>query len=388
LRYYRLFWERKEIQMETHLAPTGRTDVRVFQQQVESVSGSPVMNVLLDTMAGLLVVLNEDRQIVALNHSFLKALGIDDPEKVLGLRLGESLKCEHAYKKPAGCGTTAHCSTCGSAIAMMTAINENRMDEQMCALTAIQDGAKHDISLLIKAHPITVEGHRWILVIAQDVTQQQFWANLESVFFHDINNILSILSGYGEILARDMPDKRVVRKINESIERLQNEMALQRSFSSRKDAKYIPRKSKSSTNRIKQETGLIVHQHRAASGKTIDERWPEKNIKLTTDALLVSRVLGNMIINALEASDEGETVRLTTRVKSSHITWEIWNNGFIPADIQKRVFQRHFSTKSNFGRGLGTFSMRLFGERYLKGNVSFTSSEADGTTFRFRLPRA
>lgn len=117
------------------------------------------------------------------------------------------------------------------------------------------------------------------------------------------------------------------------------------------------------------------------------EKWPRKNIRLQTDALLVSRVLGNMIINALEASAEGDTVKLTTLVETAHITWEIWNSAFIPADIQKRVFQRHFSTKANFGRGLGTFSMKLFGERYLNGKVTFTSTEADGTTSRFRLPK-
>jgi len=66
--------------METHFAPAERTDVRVFRQQVEAVSSSPVMTTLLDTMAGLLVVLNEDCQIVALNHAFLATLGIADPD--------------------------------------------------------------------------------------------------------------------------------------------------------------------------------------------------------------------------------------------------------------------------------------------------------------------
>jgi PAS domain-containing protein len=213
--------------MDTHFAPAERTDVKVFKQQVEEVSSSPVMTTLLDTMAGLLVVLNEDRQIVALNHAFLASLGIEDPAKVLGLRLGESLKCEHAYEAPHGCGTTAYCSTCGAAIAMMTAINDDRETEQMCALTAILDGSNHDLSLLIKAHPLTIGTNRWVLVIAQDVTQQQFWANLESVFFHDINNILSTLTGYGELLAMDMPDVKEVRRLNAAIARLHNEMSLQ-----------------------------------------------------------------------------------------------------------------------------------------------------------------
>jgi sensor histidine kinase regulating citrate/malate metabolism len=51
------------------------------------------------------------------------------------------------------------------------------------------------------------------------------------------------------------------------------------------------------------------------------------------------------------------------------------------------IFQRSFSTKG-FGRGLGTYSIRLLTERYLKGSVSFTSSALSGTIFRVRYPLA
>jgi len=49
------------------------------------------------------------------------------------------------------------------------------------------------------------------------------------------------------------------------------------------------------------------------------------------------------------------------------------------------VFQRSFSTKGK-GRGLGTYSIKLLTERYLKGTASFTSTETDGTTFQISLP--
>jgi sensor histidine kinase regulating citrate/malate metabolism len=52
-----------------------------------------------------------------------------------------------------------------------------------------------------------------------------------------------------------------------------------------------------------------------------------------------------------------------------------------------RIFQRNYSTKSDSGRGLGTYSMKLFGETYLGGKVDFTSSESEGTTFHLRLPK-
>ena len=58
----------------------------------------------------------------------------------------------------------------------------------------------------------------------------------------------------------------------------------------------------------------------------------------------------------------------------------------IPDAVAPRVFQRFFSTKPGSGRGLGGFAVKLLGERYLKGRVTFTTSPAEGTTFRVRLP--
>lgn len=63
----------------------------------------------------------------------------------------------------------------------------------------------------------------------------------------------------------------------------------------------------------------------------------------------------------------------------------VWNSQEIPQEITHRVFQRNFSTKNQSGRGIGTFSMKLFGEEIFGGEVSFKTSPSDGTTFRFSL---
>jgi signal transduction histidine kinase len=55
--------------------------------------------------------------------------------------------------------------------------------------------------------------------------------------------------------------------------------------------------------------------------------------------------------------------------------------------VRPRIFQRSFSTKASRGRGLGTYGMKLFGERHLGGRVSFTTGEAEGTVFAIELPR-
>lgn len=345
------------------------------------------MDALLMATAGILVILNDDRQIVGLNHHFLQALGVDDLDEILGLRLGESLGCIHAHENPAGCGTTEYCLSCGAAIAMMAAITENREEEQICALVADRDGVISDICLQVKAKPIEVDGRRWILFYAQDVTQQQFWLNMDRVFFHDVNNTLTALYGNVQLLELSTPENQEISGIRETVERLISEIAIQKDFSRhRAAATYVPNKTQVMLSQITKDLEDLISGHRAASGKHIDAQWPEEDVLLKTDILLVSRILGNMVINALEATPKGERIRIRAYGTPGSFTWEVWNPGRIPDPIQKRIFQRHFSSKTGTGRGLGTYSMKLFGETYLKGEVSFRSTEETGTLFRFRLP--
>ena len=69
------------------------------------------------------------------------------------------------------------------------------------------------------------------------------------------------------------------------------------------------------------------------------------------------------------------------------MVFTVHNDQVMPDEIQLQVFQRSFTTKGQPGRGVGTYSMKLFGERYLAGKVSFTSREPEGTTFTLVLPK-
>jgi sensor histidine kinase regulating citrate/malate metabolism len=93
-----------------------------------------------------------------------------------------------------------------------------------------------------------------------------------------------------------------------------------------------------------------------------------------------------MTLNALEASPVGGVVTISLRAQGSEAVMEVHNSGAIDEDVQLQLFKRSFSTKSSLGRGIGTYSMKLFGERYLNGTVSFRSSREGGTLFSFSLP--
>ena len=374
--------------MATFFAPAERTERRRFRNQVEAISRSPLMNTLLQVMAGLLVVINENRQIVALNHTFLDSLGIDNPEDVLGLRLGESLHCIHAFEQPGGCGTSQYCSTCGAVIAMMGAMEQDVPVEKTCALSMRDGGGTSDICLRVQATPLQIDGQRWVVVCAQDISQETFRSNLENVFFHDVNNIITSLLGASSLLAHNFDSSQEVRQIHRTAVRLANEMTLQRSLAQGASTGYHVNKDSVSLEKISSETDLLLSGHKAMQGRTIEESCFDTAFVLNTDLMLVSRTLGNMLLNALEATPDGGRVLLETRREDDAVCWAVSNSGHIPENIQKRIFQRHFSTKEGSGRGFGTYSMKLFAEHYLNGSITFASSAETGTVFTLRLPVA
>ena len=114
---------------------------------------------------------------------------------------------------------------------------------------------------------------------------------------------------------------------------------------------------------------------------------PQVAARVRTDRGLFRRVLGNLIKNALEATPPGGTVTLGSRLGEGTVLCTVHNPGLLPPAVQQQLFQRSFTTKGE-GRGLGTWSAKLFGERYLGGRVFFTSGESAGTELVFSLPVA
>jgi sensor histidine kinase regulating citrate/malate metabolism len=94
-----------------------------------------------------------------------------------------------------------------------------------------------------------------------------------------------------------------------------------------------------------------------------------------------------MIKNALEACQPGQTVTVGCQQDGADVLFWVHNPTVMPLNVQLQMFQRSFSTKGQ-GRGLGTYSMKLLSERYLKGRVAFTSREGEGTRFTVVYPRS
>jgi signal transduction histidine kinase len=371
--------------METYFAPAERADVAELADATEIARNNAVLSSILNMVGGVIAILNENRQVLSVNDAFLRTLGIDDPETTLGLRPGEILKCEHAFDEPAGCGTTPWCRSCGAAIAMVTCQNKQRAVERLCTIRSVQEGKARDLTLHVRAQPITIEGRKFLLLFLSDVTRQQHRAALERTFFHDMNNVLGTLLSASDLLSRE-DDSQLARIIHRTTQRLVKEVEIQRCLTEQDTMTYKPTWETIEIDEVFHMLEEFFKLHPTAEKRHLDLHPRHPQQLLHTDSSLLARILENMVINALEATEEHGSVKVWVERNETDATFHVWNSTAIPEDTAKRVFQRHFSTKNQDGRGMGTFSMKILGEQLLGGHVSFTSTPESGTLFRFKLP--
>ena len=129
--------------MDTYFLPAQCADDATLRLQIETISKNAVVNELLRSVDGMLAVLNEQRQVLAFNDSFLDLLNGSAEKASHGMRLGEALGCVYSKRTLNGCGTGEMCKTCGAAIAMSVGLATGEPHEQTCAMEAEQIGRAH-----------------------------------------------------------------------------------------------------------------------------------------------------------------------------------------------------------------------------------------------------
>jgi hypothetical protein len=372
--------------LTTHYASPDRVTDAVLLEEVKAISGNQLIDGLMNMANGLFAVLNENRQILALNESFLKLMGIEDAAKVLGLRPGEYVHCVHACEMPGGCGTSPYCATCGAVISIMSTLESEQPQENTCAITVEKDNKEVDLFFQVRCCPIRIAGNKFILFFLQDISVQQQRANLDRTFLHDINNLLTALYGKSELFKlKNVWDADRFGELQKIIQRMAQEFSMHQVITSSMSHTYQPLYSEVSVNSILDDLAETLEGHPLCQKVKLEILRSEDLLTLITDMNLVNRILVNMVTNALEATEPGGTVKVFIELGGNAVTFCVWNRKHIPQKVALRIFQRNFTTKKQLGHGLGTYSMKLFGEKILGGIVNFTTSELEGTTFRLSL---
>jgi len=247
------------------------------------------------------------------------------------------------------------------------------------------------ISLKAIFSPIVHEKEKILSVVGifEDISEHK---QIERFFFHDILNTAGNLRSFADLLKDNLLDNQVnssllsdARQIAAISDKVIQEIISHRSILTSDKTEIKLNLTTISTSEF--IGGLIrnIFQKVTEVNKEIIIADNFENIMIQTDQALLSRVIENLIKNAIEASLPGGIVTIGCQKENEQFSFWVNNQTTISEEIKAKIFKRSFSTKGP-GRGIGTYSIKFLTEKYLKGNVSFVSTENEGTTFKIVLP--
>lgn len=371
---------------ETTTAETviGRADKEALERDVKIFLEKELLDKALRTVPDIMMILNDHRQVIYANRALYDALGFDSSHAVCGLRPGEIVECVNSAIVPDGCGASRFCRQCGAAQAIQSALEGNGSDKECRVVT--KDNNALDFRVI--SLPLLEQGSRYVILALKDISDEKRRRALERIFFHDILNTAGGIQGLTELLteADDTETDRLIRHIQNASRILIEEIQAQRQLIYAETGQLQPTPTRTTTIDVLRDILAIYREHEVARGKKLVIAPSFANAAILVDATLLKRVLGNLIKNAIEAIETGERVTVCCEIyPDKTVRFAVHNPGVIPEDIQTQIFQRSFSTKGD-DRGLGAYSVKLLGERYLKGKAWFETSKDAGTIFHFALP--
>jgi K+-sensing histidine kinase KdpD len=368
-------------------SPQRSSDEQIKNEHLMFIAEKPFIDILA-AISGIVIVLNENRQIIYANEECLKALGLDSVQKALGLRPGEALGCIHAHEMPAGCGTSESCSVCGAVTSILQSQAGTVKAQNETRLTTSAGDFQVCWDMMVTSSPVSIEGREFYVLSLNDISHEKRRQSLEKIFFHDILNtagslkgLISMLKGMNSV----NESKEIVDMSEEAVKELIEEIMHHKQIRSAENGDLIVNFDlEQASEMLRLAVGKIEH-HIVGEGKSIISDDRSEKLIIETDRVLLQRILINMLKNALEATGAGKTVNAAVIKKPESVVFSVRNEAVIPKDVRMQIFQRSFSTKGK-GRGIGTYSIKLLTENYLRGQAGFHSNEEEGTVFFIELP--
>ncbi len=356
-------------------------------------SGAPQFELSFTHLADLdphpLVVLGKDRRILYANAAARALNAPKEGEGIEGRKLGEILRCIHS-QEPEGCGDTPACQYCGANLAIRLGLGGVARAEE-CRVTACTPSGDCSLEFSVQSQPLEWNGEPAVFCALNDISHEKRRRVLERTFFHDIMNTAGSVQGLSEILLMDRKGMsseemaELLKMMHDSCGVMLDEIRSQQMLLAAESGQLATDWKQIAIADCIAEAAMVASHWPVTAARSIVPEYPAGRPMFHSDPVLLGRVLINLLKNALEASPEGGEVRLTGGLAGDHVEFAVWNAGVIPLQARLQIFQRSFSTKGS-GRGIGTYSVRLFAESYLGGKVAFTSSESDGTTFTVSVP--
>ncbi len=220
------------------------------------------------------------------------------------------------------------------------------------------------------------------LIVQQE--KQAAFGLLAAGIAHEVGNPLAAVSSLVQMMnRRDVDDytHERLRMMDEQLRRIQRTL---------QELVHFSRPATTEAALCDVHTALdaalnIAKYYKRKKGKHIVTRYgrPLPHVLVVHDQLV--QVFLNLILNAMDATEEGGTIEIATVRRSDWLLISVTDDGHgISQADQAKLFRPYFTTKET-GTGLGLFvCRRIMGQ--VGGRIDLTESTAAGSTFTVSLP--
>lgn len=343
---------------------------------------------VLNAQPYVTAILNSEREIVFANEALYKLNNSDKLQAILRVNPGVALNCMYISSEGT-CSKTEHCHYCNLTNTITKCIETNKVVSSEWRFTSNINGKNVFHDFLVTVSPLHLEGESFIMFSLNDISNEKRRKALERIFFHDIINSAGSLTGILDVMEGTDDAKKVhelLELAKDTSQHLTEDILAQGELLAAENNELKIRNVSINSLIILNEQIKKISHCIDAKNKTVLLSKESVETVFTTDIALLKRILYNMMKNAVEATPENGTVLIGCDENENSVTFWVRNPGVIPEEAKSHIFHRYFSTKGT-NRGLGTYSMRLIGEQYLKGKVHFESDKDNGTTFYIKLKK-
>lgn len=211
---------------------------------------------------------------------------------------------------------------------------------------------------------------------------------------HEINNPLSIIKGYIDLLRRHSARKSLgpelliqyIEKMDQTVSRISRIVNGMRRFARESS---MDEKISYSLNKIVEETLDICQERINNNGTAVYVEYLSKEAEIICRPVEISQVLLNLINNSYQATSSypHPWIRIKMEELSDRYRIQVTDCGEkIPEPVKQKLFQPFFTTKEvGVGTGLGLSISRGIVEEH-KGKLYY-QEDAPNTTFVIELPK-
>ncbi|MEM6643687.1 MAG: HAMP domain-containing sensor histidine kinase [Bacteroidota bacterium] len=208
------------------------------------------------------------------------------------------------------------------------------------------------------------------------------WKEIAKQVAHEIKNPLTPMQlKIQQLLRKAEPDSKAYESLTSLLTQVDTLSQIAQSFSAFAEMP-VPNNQIFAWNELVEEVGSLYSSSEVHVSVKCD-----KKICIDADQDIFRRILNNIVLNAIQSSDNDPSVKIHLTEKAGKALLSVQDNGRgIPDELSNKIFLNYFSTKAA-GSGIG-LALAKKGIENAGGNIWFESVVGEGTTFFISMPLA